>query len=373
MTRNLRHAALVAVLVTSAFGSVSASRTAREELNAPYVAISSLVGRLPNIDPLVDPHPFFLVDPWQTTVPMTTTVAQRGGERTLDLPLEIQAMNVSGTIFLTASCVGCQGSPFDLSVIPNQISVGESTHPALAEGSEAVSRFAESVLSLDGGGASIRIPTASAVLRVATRPSSPVAGSFLVLVQACPRSYCAPGTSVGAGYFVVSQVVIPADGTSGDCPNVVSSSWRQGDEDPPGYQKPDALPLQQFLRGLFTVKRTSPEQRSFTAGVYAPVHNMGWDMLVEKPPGPPIDPTESVVRLVNPTGQLRSLVAVGSNCRITGNVVLNPGDPPRELRISRTNTRTIVLTGDGEALGRFSDANFWTLFGGRKVTLSAVN
>lgn len=373
MTRYLRHAALVALLAASSLDALSASRPPLGELNdEPFVAISSVLGRPWNIDPLVDPNPFFLVSPWQVTVPMTTTVVQRGGERSLDLPLDIQAMNFSGTIFLDASCMGCTGIPFDYTVIPNQITVG-STVPAAPDG--AISRFSESGLSPGGDGASIRIP-AAAVLRVTT--ATPLAGPTLAVVRACKSNDClSPGSLLGTGYFMVSQVVIPGDQPTGDCPNVVSPSWRRGDENPPGYQRPDLLPLQQFTRDLFLRKRTSPERRSFAGGVYAPVNRVGWDILVEKPPvptsGSPISPTESVVRLVNNSRNLRSLVAVGSSCQIRGNIVLNPGDPPQELRISRGNTTTIVLTGDSRALGRFSDNNFWTLFGGRKVTLSAIN
>lgn len=63
---------------------------------------------------------------------------------------------------------------------------------------------------------------------------------------------------------------------------------------------------------------------------------------------------------------------MGAACGITGNIVLNPGDPPREIRISNTSTSTIFLAGDGQAFGRFSPTNFWTLFGGRRVTLTVV-
>jgi hypothetical protein len=158
MTRNLRHAALVAVLAASTFDSVSASRPTRvNENDEPYVAISSLLGRVPNIDPLVDPYPFFLVPPWEVRVPMTNTVAQRGGEQTLDLPLDIQAMNFSGTVFLKAYCDRCPGIPFDFSVIPNQITVGSTADAPPAAPGAAAGRFAESVLSSNGGGASMRI------------------------------------------------------------------------------------------------------------------------------------------------------------------------------------------------------------------------
>lgn len=374
MTRNLRHAGLVTLIAVSTLGSsVSASRLSGVNRNdEPYVAISSLLGRLPNIDPLVDPYSFFLVRPWELTVPMTNTVVQRGGETTLDLPLDIQAMNFSGTIFLRVSCQNCRGIPFDSDVIPNQIAIGPTV--PVAPGA-AVARFADALLASGGEGGSMRIPTASVVARFSTRSTQPDAGSFLFVVEACSRRGCDIGSSLGKGYIVVSQVVIPSDGSGADCPNVVSPGWRQGDADPPGYQRPDDLPLQQFLRGLFIEKRASPQKRVFRAGVHAPVRNAGWNMRIEKAvstQGAPLDPTESVVRLENPTRNLTSLVALGSGCRIIGNLVLNPGDSPQELRISQADTTTIVLSGDGEALGRFSDANFWTLFGGRKVTLSPV-
>lgn len=373
MTRYLRYAGLVVLLTALPPDSLSASRPPIGELNdEPFVAITSALGRPWNIDPLVDPYPFFLVRPWQVTVPMTTTVVQRGGELSRDLPLDIQVMNFSGTIFLDAFCDRCTGIPFEYEMIPNQITVG-STVSAAPDG--AISRFSESGLSPGGDGASIRIP-AAAVLRVKT--STPSAGPTLAVVRACKSNDClSPGALLGTGYFMVSQVVIPGDQPTGDCPNVVSPNWRRGDADPPGYRRPDLLPLQQFTRDLFLKKRQSPEKRSFAGGVYAPVNRVGWDIQVEKPPvstsGLPISPTESVVRLVNNSRNLRSLVAVGSSCQIRGNIVLNPGDPPQELRIARGNTTTIVLMGDGQALGRFSDNNFWTLFGGRKVTLSAIN
>lgn len=374
MTRGLRHAGLVVVLAASALDSLSARRPPPgDQTNTPYVAISSMLGRIPNIDPLVDPYPFFLVRPWIVSVPGTSTVAQRGGEDNLELPLDIQAMNFSGTIFLTATYAGSASSPFSFSVTPNQISVGSTAPAAPGAAGAAAARFRESVLSSGGGEASMRIPTASAVVTVSTTSPAVGAGSFLVAVEA--RQDSATGMVLGTGYFVVSLVVIPNDSSTRDCPNVVSATWKLNDEDPPGYQKPDVLGIQQFLRGLFITKRMSPEKTAFPSGVSAPSHRAGWDMVVDKPPAstsPAIDVNESLVRLVNPTRRVKSLVAVGANCRIIGNIVLNPGDPAGEIRITKASTRTLVLTDDGRALGRFTDSNFWTLFGGRRVTLTAI-
>ena len=42
------------------------------------------------------------------------------------------------------------------------------------------------------------------------------------------------------------------------------------------------------------------------------------------------------------------------------------------MRISMADTTTIVLSEPNQDLGIFAEENFWTIFGGRKITLTAI-
>lgn len=308
---------------------------------APQISISSSRGRLPNIDPLVDPDTFFLV----------------GANQTRDLPLDIVSFGYLGPIFLSASCCasGGIGNGLSFSVVPSEISTGTALVPSqpivLPSGTPG------------GGGGGLQ--TTRVAVRVST-PSNVVtatAGTFLATVDASSQRGFSDTALKARAHFVVSMVAIPADDTSMGCPGL--------------YQRtPENLPLSALTSTLFAAKAAQPAKTAFVIGVLTrDKKTAGWEIWIDKARGvaPPLNPDEAFVEFVNGTTTNKSLYTVqgvqGCEKRPRQSLALNPG-AKGSLRISRASADTLVFGQAGGEIAIFNQANFWVLFGGRRVTIT---
>jgi hypothetical protein len=314
---------------------------------APAIWISYPLGNLPSIDPLVDPNTFFLIGPNQTK----------------DLPLQIRGMNFRGPLYLRASCcaTGNTGNGLTFTIIPapptGAIRFNAPPGPSPAAPNEVGLGTGQT------GRAALRVSTPSNVARCTGKGTPCGEGTFLAQVEAYDdRGYVASTVTTKA-IVVVTMMANPSESAAAGCPRNYQST-------------PEILPISQGVRSVFATKAASPSQTVFRIGVNTTgsARPNGWILTIAKATGaiPPLAPDESLVDLENGTLRTKSLYGVDSgNCavRASGNLIVD-GNQHGTFRISRTTTSTIVLaTPSVDAVAVFSEPSFWTLFGGRRVTI----
>jgi hypothetical protein len=317
---------------------------------APAIQVTFPLGNLPSLDPLVDPNTFFLIGPNQTK----------------DLPLQFRGINFTGPAYVTAWCCaggsvgGGSGSNLTFKIIPAAPTGVFYRKPPSPPASNEV-RFGGQT-----GNATLRVSTSSNVAQC--RFGTPCdEGTFLVQIDAFDnRSNGYSSSSVKTrAIVVVTLMANPSEGGAG-CPTTVYQS------------RPEILATSQAVTSVFATKAAMPSKTVFHIGVnpVGAARGNGWTMTVAKATAatqPPLTPSESVVDLINTTGSTKSMYAVNSaNCAAgaAANAIVQNGQTGT-IRISRTNTSTIVLSSPNvDAIAVFSEPAFWMLFGGRQVTIN---
>lgn len=340
-----RHWLTPLLLASTAAILFPAPASAQETLAGQFF-ISHSLGNLPSVDPLVDPNTFFVV----------------GEGQSKDLPLDVRAVNFSGTVRLNTSCCVAGGDGFvsnriKVEVVPNKMELhgggySEKSFEEFRADFSAPRQAWEEVAQF-----------ARPALRVTT-PASLQAGdtgNFLVRVDGTDTTF---GGGVSAQSYVVFSVVpIRTDNTLPSCVNMV----------PFTSPLPEVLPLGPITTRTFGLKAADPARVQYSiATTTIQNQNVGWQFDIAKA-GVPLDPSEALIVFVNPTKGTKSLWTYDSKtCKVSANLVLNPGDTGT-LRISSADTTTIVLSDPYDDHAVFAEPNFWTLFGGRQVTISVVN
>jgi DNA-binding beta-propeller fold protein YncE len=198
--------------------------------------------------------------------------------------------------------------------------------------------------------------SAATTLRISTG-ISPTPGKFLAVIGA-ENQQLGVARQIPVAYEVIKA--LPED-TAAPCPG-----W---------YQRgltPEVLPLSDAM-GIFDWKAAHPEQTVWVIAVAARTHRVGWQLTIEKATGltPPLRPDETLVVVENPTPSLKAVLAMdGRTCGLapTHGVGLDAGTSG-EMRISAGDTTTLVFSRQGQDYAVFSQPNFWSFFGGRKLTI----
>lgn len=315
---------------------------------APAIHVMFPLGNLPGLDPLVDPNTFFLIGPNQSK----------------DLPLQLRGINFNGPAFVTTRCCAAggvgSGSGTNLSfrIIPAAPAGVVYKKPPPPPAPNEV-RFAG-----QSGSATLRVSSPSNVAQCGS--GSPCdEGTFLVEIDAFDNrsnGYLSSAVKTRA-IFAVTLMATPREGGGGCRGSVYQST-------------PEMLPTSQAVTSVFATKAAIPSRTVFDIGVNAigTARGNGWVMTVTKPPAAtPLTRNESIVDLTNTSGSTKSIYAVNSaNCGAgaAANAIVANGQLGT-IRISRTNTSTIVLSSPNvDAIAVFTEPAFWTLFGGRRVTIN---
>ena len=322
---------------------------------APQFFISHSLGNFPNIpyvwplDPLVYPNTFFVVG--------------RGVSN--DLPLDVRAVNFRGSVSLAAyPIVATAGAAWPrLEVIPSRVRLygrfpeeGVDFH-ILAKPAppyEAIlepSSFARPVLRVT----SPSDPRATDSPTFATR-------TFLARI----KGEADKTGETAESHAVFSVIDLATDITTPRCPALFSPDL------------PEVLPLETMLRGLFATKAADPTRTRFSIGVgLTQTKGLGYQLDISRS-STAIGPDETIVTFVNASSDTKSLFTYdGNNCGAVPpgapyqNLILNAGDTGT-LRINNLHATTIALSSPWQHYAVFSDPNFWTLFGGRHVTITTV-
>lgn len=146
---------------------------------------------------------------------------------------------------------------------------------------------------------------------------------------------------------------------------------------PTFYQRsstPEVLRLADVIKTVYAGKEKDLARGSFA--IAAKTTTTPWDrwqLDFEKPTGvtPPLGLNEAFVVMNNTTEGVVGLYAInGNSCGVVPvfGLVLDPGQSG-QMRISTTDTTTLVFSRPYQDIAVFAEPNFWTLFGGRKVTI----
>lgn len=339
------------------------------------LSISHSLGNFPttafaSVDPLVQPNTFFVV----------------GTNTSKDLPLDVRSVNVTGTVRFSAFNIwrsSALDAP-DLEVVPRVVAF-QPPEQAVAELHQA------SISSEEASGVDFPAPYAALLdtvqyARPALRVTSP--GS------ACPVG---ASTCVGrADYVALVDAKADASAATAATYAVLSIINPLNDNTAPLCRSlhvgtPDVFPLKQTVTGFFDIKAADPSRTTFTVGVTT-TQSYGknwpsigrffpaWEVTLSKA-STPLRADEALVTFVNRTDEPRTLWTYHSpTCT---NPAVNPANGPFQniiagpgqsgtIRINRATVSTIVLsrTNAGADFGVFAEPNFWTLFGGKQVTIN---
>jgi hypothetical protein len=331
--KNLLGAAHVAVFAVACCFAPSPSR-AQIDL-APTLTISSSRGAIQNVDPLVDPDTFFLF-----------------ANQTVASTLTIRSVRFEGPVHLTAVC--CWEPSTKMRIIPNGIMVSVSP--------------SDVTLARNGSLTSTLSVTTGAV---------PTAGMFLVRVTGTTRQ---PAIRVTTDVLLNVPMEVPVGVAVPACPRFFPA----GSPPPPS---PEVLPLAAVIRTLYATKEGSLTRTSFSVGAAATMSGNGWTITVDKATGltTPLMPNESLVVFKNTRTWDKTLTSFDSrNCAAVGQIITLVSGATGSIRISMNDTTSLLLSrrvckfwflfcwdsGGSEDIAVFAEPAFWSLFGGRRVTIS---
>jgi hypothetical protein len=280
------------------------------------------------------------------------------------LPLDITSLGYSGNVTLPVRCCYLDQyviQPISATVsvsprtVPLSISLAPIEPPVTVTGRLGFTPPPESLLQ-----ASSR---ASATLTFTTSGVNPdlrdQAGPFLARIEGTDGA----GTTLAFTYVTFSVVPIGTDETEARCP----ASFYVG----PG--KPEVLPLEALTRQLFGLKAASPTKTAYFIAVATKQKKHGWEMSITKS-SLPLRFDQAEIVLANPiggflrsSGGVRSLWTYSTCAAAASNLVVGPGDT-QSMVIDKATTSTLVLSEADTDRAVFAEKNFWSLFGGRKVT-----
>jgi DNA-binding beta-propeller fold protein YncE len=210
-----------------------------------------------------------------------------------------------------------------------------------------------------------------------TAPTPGTPGKYLVPVVAANQPL---DVSTGIGLAVEVLAPIPADSTTPVCQTgAVVGSIGGGS---PGTS-PEVLPLVSVIGQVFTAKKASLARTSFQIAAASKFARVGWLITISKA-SVPLLPTESVVVLKNSTSLDKGIQTVNAaNCSAPTQSLRVPPGGSGTIRINSTSTTTLLLnrqtcrfwlffcwdSSGWDSYATFSAPPFWTLFGGRQVTI----
>jgi len=355
---------LGAVLIAVAMGG--------QEASAQSLVISHSLGNFPttpyvDLDPLVEPNTFFVV----------------GTNTTKDLPLDVRTLSLTGSVRFSAQNLwrsSAQDYP-TLEMVPRTVTFQE-TEQAVAEYTRSLASSEYSYLSGFQPPYDSIVDTVS-YARTALRVRSP--GSACLANGGCVgrTDYVAlvdgkaDTSSATASTYVVLSIINPlTDNTALFCPSLLTGT-------------PEVFPLRGVMTSVFNAKAADPARTRFSIGVATTLsygllfkNKRGWQVDISKPT-PPLPADQALVTFNNNSSrENRSFWTYHSpTCTADGadpasgpfqNVILGPGESDT-IRISRSSVSTIVLGDTINDQGVFAEPNFWPFFGGKHVTITAVN
>jgi hypothetical protein len=310
------------------------------------IALTASVGYPPQIlDALVDPNTLFLFP---------------GG--TASTTLRVTSLNeFAGPVTFTLTAPGCCEDYVSRAWLPGAVSTAFAppTVPVPA------GNFVESALTI-------------------TAPASAAPRRVLISVGAGNQQL-----GVGDMVGVVAEILPPIPRDRGALPPCVSRFvLDQGGFLGTGTTTilPEVLPVSTASAGLYTQKAGSPSTTSYALGVGTALQGRGFafgvNMNVAKATSP-LRSNQAVVVFTNSSGLDKEIRTVNSaNCGAAPQSILVAPNQSTTFMISTADTTTLLLREkycatwflgcwqyDFRPRAIFDDAAFWSLFGGRQVTL----
>jgi hypothetical protein len=148
----------------------------------------------------------------------------------------------------------------------------------------------------------------------------------------------------------------------------------------PSY--PQMLSSNEFFKGLASLKAADPAKQLFVLAVYPPEDpEDAWQVLVEQSVQPTLASDEVLVVLDNlrEDGETKISAYDGATCTFgpsisaaegrTAQMIFNKASAST-LVMSRNTCDFLCLSRSWEDVAVWSEPNFWTAFGGRKITFT---
>jgi len=302
------------------------------------IALSASLGFPPRpIDALVDPNPLF-VFPGGTGTSTVLVTSLSGFQGSIDLAT-------------TGCCLDLATSAF----MPNAL---------------ATSLFPASVqVPLSGG--------VSSTLTITAAPTATPEKLAIPLFAGNAQLYVSTATGVAA------EILPPVPADTGKVSPCIGSTVVGSIGGTTAGFGPEVLPLSAVTTGLYTVKAATPAKTSFQIGAASTTMLAEWTITVSKA-SRTLAPNQAVVVLRNSTSWGKGMTTVNSaNCAAAGQFTqLNMGESSTFV-ISRADTSTVLLTrqvcrtrfiwcwdtSEWDAFAVFDEGPFWSLFGGRQVSI----
>ena len=186
-----------------------------------------------------------------------------------------------------------------------------------------------------------------------------------------PRQCCVSG--------VAREVSFPTPELGPNCPGLYTIVGSIGGTEP-AY--PQVLSSNQFFKAVASLKAADPARKSFDIAVFPPVYLQdGWLVKVEQSVQPTLGSDEVLVVLDNlrKDGETKISAYDGAACSFGPSISAAEGRTVQmifnrasasTLVISRNVCNFLCLSRSWRYLAVWSEPNFWTTFGGRKITFT---
>jgi hypothetical protein len=178
---------------------------------------------------------------------------------------------------------------------------------------------------------------------------------------------------------VAGEVSFPTPELGPNCPGLYTIVGSIGGTEP-AY--PQVLSSNQFFKAVASLKAADPARKSFDIAVFPPVYLQdGWLVKVEQSVQPTLGSDEVLVVLDNlrKDGETKISAYDGAACSFGPSISAAEGRTVQmifnrasasTLVISRNVCNFLCLSRSWRYLAVWSEPNFWTTFGGRKITFT---
>jgi len=299
----------------------------------PIPVVSSLLGHSVNVDALVSPNTFVVMPNQTRELPVLITMP----------PLP----TFNGSVTLTVTCCTDPSTG-------KFINLGNSVTVSIAP-------FQLPVAPLQSSTATLTVNT-----------FDPPTVAFLATIHVDNAAWKFHAT----GSILVSAVKVPGDDTL--CSNSMT---------PGSGTAAEVLPLSDVTTGRFMAKEATPAQTMFDIGALTKDHLHGWHLTIDS--GGALAPTASTIVFKNSTQLEKRIVPFDtSSCMPSqpgANLIVGSGQS-MTIPIFSPQTTTLVLqrrvcrasfgfcfSWGYDDVAVFSAPPFWTLFGGRRVTIEWIS
>jgi hypothetical protein len=287
------------------------------------IPVMAALGDPMNLDPIVSPNPFVVVPNQTRTLPLT-----------IDAPLPNATVTLSVaccTDAITNQTVSPPG--LTLSIAPTQVRIDAFHHTA-----------------------------ATLTVNALSTPT----GSFLIGVHVDNA-----GRNIHElGKLLVNVVKVPPEGTAPTCSRLA----------PPGGTPVEVLPLSLAIHSVLDAKEATPSRTSFSIGAASADQIDGWLLSIDN--GGPLKPSLSNVILKNSTVNDKQVLALDASCNPISPTQIVQSGHTAMMTIFNPATSTLLLqrlvcrtwlffcwSRGWDDVAVLSPSPFWTLFGGRQVTI----